>query len=132
MRPPVAPLAPSIALFATRPLRVAYNATMAGRAPRSRVSRRSGRVTQMTNDDTIDIAAGLPIDPLDDSPDAQVWRLLCAQTLGEVDPSLAGIRADDIATEMGHDDAYRGLDAVAAAYLWLARHRGTSQLLVGR
>lgn len=84
----------------------------------------------MTSTDTIDIAAGLPVDQLADSPEAQVWRLLCAQTLLEVDPTLAGIRADDLADELGSTVGYRELDAVAAAYLWLARHQGTSQLLV--
>lgn len=76
----------------------------------------------MTIDDTtIDIAAGLPIDPLADSPEVQVWRLLCAQTLTELDPDLTGVHADDIATELSATDGYRELDAIAAAYLWLSR-----------
>ena len=83
----------------------------------------------MTNDDTL--AFGLSL-AQDDSLDAQVWRLLCAQTLIEVDATLAGVRADDIATELAGTDGYRELDAVAAAYLWLARTQGTSQLLEGR
>jgi len=85
----------------------------------------------MTNDDIIDIAAGLPIDPAADSPDGQVWRLLCAQTLVELDPGLAGIRADDVAAELASTTGYRELEADAAAYLWLARTQGVSQLIDG-
>jgi len=83
-------------------------------------------------DEEIDIEQGLPIEPLDDSPEAQVWRLLCARTLAEVDPQLSGIQADDVASALFKTQGYRELDADAAAYLWLARTQGVSQLIDGR
>ena len=82
--------------------------------------------------DEIDIEQGLPMEPLDDSPEAQVWRLLCARTLSEVDPQLSGIRADDIARLLFNTAGYGELDADVAAYLWLARTQGVSQLIDGR
>ncbi len=83
-------------------------------------------------DDEIDIEKGLPMEPLDDSPEAQVWRLLCARTLSEVDPELSGIRADDVARVLFSTEGYSELDADVAAYLWLARTQGVSQLIDGR
>ena len=80
----------------------------------------------------IDIEQGLPLEPLDDSPEAQVWRLLCARTLAEVDPQLSGIRADDVAQVLFRTEGYSELAADVAAYLWLARTQGVSQLLDGR
>jgi len=82
--------------------------------------------------DEIDIEQGLPMEPLDDSPEGQVWRLLCARTLAEVNPELSGIHADDIASALFKAEGYRELDADAAAYLWLARTQGVSQLIDGR
>ena len=83
-------------------------------------------------DDEIDIEQGLPMEPLDDSPGAQVWRLLCARTLAEVDPQLSDIHASDIASALFATEGYRELDADAAAYLWLARTQGVSQLIDGQ
>lgn len=83
-------------------------------------------------DNEIDIEQGLLMEPRDDSPESQVWQLLCARTLVEVDPRLSGIRADDIASELLATEGYRELDADAAAYLWLARTQGVSQLIDGR
>ncbi len=82
----------------------------------------------MTNDDIIDIAAGLPIDPA-----AEFTRrpsVAAAVPRGrsvELDSGLAGISADDIAAELATTAGYRELDADAAAYLWLARTQGVSQ-----
>lgn len=85
-----------------------------------------------SRDAAIDIADALSPDPIAATPEAQVWQLLCARTLGEVDPVLAGIRADDIAAELSATAGYRHLAADAAAYLWLARTQGVSQWVDGR
>jgi hypothetical protein len=85
----------------------------------------------MANDQTIDIAAGLPKELTADSRDAQVWRLLCARTLAEVDPTLEGIHADDIAGQLAATRGYQELEADAAAYLWLARTQGVSTVVSG-
>lgn len=85
-----------------------------------------------TPDTDLDPAGTLSADLLAHTPETQVWRLLCARTLGEVDPMLAGIRADDIATELAATPGYRQLNAEAAAYLWLARTQGVSQWVDGR
>ena len=56
----------------------------------------------------------------DITPEAQVWRLLCANTLTELDPNLAGVHADDLAMALHSLGRYRALSPQAAAYLWFA------------
>jgi hypothetical protein len=70
--------------------------------------------------DAIDISRSLPVDIPGGTPEANVWQLLCACTLSEVEPSLLGIRADDIAAQLSLDNRYRALEPEAAAYLWLS------------
>lgn len=68
-----------------------------------------------------DIEIGLPAGAHDASLESQIWLLLCARTLTEVDASVSDTRAGDIAVAVLASADYRSLDAVAAAYLWLAR-----------
>jgi hypothetical protein len=68
-----------------------------------------------------DIEIALPEGAHDAPLDVQIWLLLCARTLSEVDPSLTEARAGTIAVALQANVSYRELDAVAAAYLWLAR-----------
>lgn len=68
-----------------------------------------------------DIEIGLPAGAQDASLDVQIWTLLCARALSDVDPTLSDARAGDIAVALQASADYRELDAVAAAYLWLSR-----------
>jgi hypothetical protein len=54
------------------------------------------------------------------TPEEQVWRLLCASTLAELDPNIEGVHADDLATALHGLGRYRALGPQAAAYLWFA------------
>jgi hypothetical protein len=68
-----------------------------------------------------DLEIGLPEGAHDAPFEAQIWLLLCARTLTEVDASLSEARAGTIAVALMANTVYRELDAIAAAYLWLSR-----------
>ena len=62
----------------------------------------------------------LALDTPPTTPEAQVWQLLCAATLVELDAELTGVHADDLAAELYGLASYRALEPKAAAYLWFA------------
>lgn len=65
------------------------------------------------------------------TPEAQVWRLLCAATLTELDPSLEGVHADDLATALHGLGRYRAQSPQAAAYLWFANETAEPKAIDG-